>query len=94
MSAAVSSSSSESSDTEERVSVMPPTPAGRPGVGGGRSKGDCSVSGHDCLPQPSPLGLGSGERSVPSAYGVAVVLPPLLRVWRKTTAIVPLVWSI
>ena len=40
-------SSSASSGTEERVSVMHPPPTGRPGVGGGRSKGDRSTSGRD-----------------------------------------------
>ena len=35
-------------------------PAGRPGVGGGHSKGDRS-------PQPGPSELGSGERSAPGA---------------------------
>ena len=56
------SSSSESLDAEERVSAMPP-PAGRPGIGGGRFKGDRSASGRDRSPQPGPSGLGSGERS-------------------------------
>ena len=54
------SSSSEASDTEERVSAMPPPLAGRSDVGGGRSKSDR-------FPQPGPSGLGSGERSAPGA---------------------------
>ena len=55
-------STSSVSDTKERVSAMPPPPAGRPCVGGGRSKSDRSASGRDCSPQPGPPGLGSGAR--------------------------------
>ena len=43
---------------------MPPPPSRRSGVGGGRSEGDRSASGRARSPQPGPLGLGSGERSV------------------------------
>ena len=64
---ASASSSSASSDTEERVRAMSSPPAGRPGVGGGRSKGDCSASGPDHSPQPGPSGLGSREQSAPPA---------------------------
>ena len=64
---ASASSSSECSDTEERVSAMPPPPARCPGIGGSRSKGDSLVPGHDRPPQPGPSGLGSGERSAPCA---------------------------
>ena len=55
---------------------MPPPPAGRPGVGGCRSKDDCSASDRDRSPQPGPSGLGSDERSALGAdrsrlgYGV------------------------
>ena len=59
---ASASSSFESADTEERVSVMPPHPAGRTGVGGGRYKSDRSASDRDRSPQPDPSGLGSGAR--------------------------------
>ena len=55
-------SSSGSSDTEERVSAMPPSPSGRSGVGGGRSGSDCSASGRASSPQPALSGLGSGEQ--------------------------------
>ena len=88
-------SSSESSDTEERVSAMPPPSAGRPGVGGCRSKSDRSASGRDRCPQPGPSGLGLGDRSATGlAQSIAVFLPPLVRVRWKTTEIVPLVQSI
>ena len=63
----MSASSSESLDTEVRVSAMPPPPSGRSGVGGSRSKSDRSASGRDCSPQPGPAGLGSGEWSAPSS---------------------------
>ena len=66
-SASVTASSSESLEPEVRVSAMPPPPAGRPGVCGGRSTGDCSASGRNCSPQPGPSGLGSGERLAPNA---------------------------
>ena len=42
---------------------MPPTPAGRPGTGGGRSKRDRSAAGRDHSPRPDPSGLGLGSRS-------------------------------
>ena len=60
-------SSSESSNAKERVSAMPPPPAGRPGVSGGRSKSDRSASDHDHSPQLAPSGLGSGSRSATGA---------------------------
>ena len=67
-SARVSASSlSASSGTGEKDSAMPPPPAGRPGVDGGRSGGDLSASGRDCSPRPGLSGLGSGLRSSPSA---------------------------
>ena len=67
-SASVSASSSSGSpDTEERVNVMPPTPFGRSGIGGGRSGGYRSASGCASSPRPGPSGLGlsSGEQSAP-----------------------------
>ena len=39
-----------------------PLPHRTPGVGGGRSRSDHSLSGRDRSPQPGPLGLDSGER--------------------------------
>ena len=82
------SSSSESSDIEERVSAMPSPPAGHPGVGGSRRKGDRSASGCDRSPQPGPSGLvrsrlGYNSHSSPTPSGVV-----------EATAIVPLVRSI
>ena len=93
----------ESSDTEERVSAMPPTPFGRSGVGGGCSVGDHSTSGHDHSPQPGPSGLGLGDRSAPPADRSRSEYrgrsppppPPLLRVRQKMTKMVPpvrLIW--
>ena len=52
--------SASSSDAGEPEGVMPPPPAGRPGVCGSRPRGDRS-------PQPGPSGLGSGLRSSPCA---------------------------
>ena len=71
---------------------MPPPPAGRSGVGGGHSECDCSAAGLDRSPRLGPTGLGLGSRSSPVAahptQGMVVVLPPLLRVWGMTTALV------
>ena len=64
---ASASSSSASSDAGEKASAMPPPPAGRPGVGCGRSEGGCVAPGRDCSPQPGPSELGSGLRSLPGA---------------------------
>ena len=96
---ASASSLSESSDAEERVSVMPTSPSGQSGVGGGLSVSDRSASGRDHSLQ---LALRvwvwvSGPRHSLTglARNIAVVLPPLLRVWWKTTEIVPpvrLIW--
>ena len=77
---------------------MPPPPAVRHGVGGGRPKGDRSASDRDRSPQPGPLELGLGKQSALSAdrsrLGYSGRSSPLLWVWQKTTAIVPLVRSI
>ena len=61
------SSSSESSDSEVRVSAMPPPSSRRPCAGGGRSWSDRSASGRARSPQPGPSGLGSGERAASCA---------------------------
>ena len=53
----------ESSDSEGRVSAMPPLPSSRPGAGGGRSGSDCLASGRAHSPQPGPSGLGLGVRA-------------------------------
>ena len=90
---ASASSSSESSDAEERVSAMSPPPAGRLGVGGGRSKSDRLAS----LTATAPLSLalrdwirvcGRCRALTGLARSMVVALPPLLRVRRKTTALV------
>ena len=54
------SSSSASSDEGLQAGEMPPPPAGRPGIGGGRSGGDRS-------PRPGPSGQGLASRSLPVA---------------------------
>ena len=54
------SSLAASSDAGEREGVLPPPPAGRPGVGGSRPGGDR-------FPQSGPSDMGSGLRSSPGA---------------------------
>ena len=61
------SSSSASLDAGVQAGVMPPPPAGRPGVDGNCSGGDCSASGRGCSPRPGPLGPGLRSQSSPVA---------------------------
>ena len=58
-------SSASSSSAGAPEGVMPPSSAGCPGAGGGRSERDRSAAGRYRSPRPGPSGLDLGSRSSP-----------------------------
>ena len=67
---------------------MPPSHAGRPGAGGGRSKRDRSGSGRYRSHRPGPSGGGLHLWLNRLARSLAIVLPPVLRVQGMMTTLV------